>query len=68
MRKLKIYVRKNGEMWQVSVIGPILTEVYQYPHFTDALARVQIELDPRMSAECDRKAKLDGRRTPQPGA
>jgi len=51
---LKIHIKKVGCSWWVRLPG-IIPVLCGYPYFTDALARVQIELDPRMAAECSRK-------------
>lgn len=59
---MKIRVRKIGLSWWVCIPGA-MPSFYQCQHFTDALARIQVELDPRMAAECNRKAQ--GRTKPE---
>lgn len=59
-RGVKIRVRKSGCYWFVFIPGAKpddIPEFLMYRHYTDAFARVQVEIDPRMAAECNRKAK-----------
>jgi len=53
---VKIRIRKIGLSWWVWLPGDIPSLLGCYAHFTDALARLQVEIDPRMAAECARKA------------
>ncbi len=41
--KVKIQIRKSRGAWWVFVPGPI-PDFAKFPHFTDALAKVQVEL------------------------
>jgi hypothetical protein len=52
---MKIRIRKMGMSWWIWLPGDIPTLLGCYAHFTDALARLQVECNPLMKAECDRK-------------
>lgn len=52
---MKLRIRKMGMLWWLWRAGDIPELLGQFVHFTDLLARGQVECNPLMKEECDRK-------------